>query len=149
MVVMSVLQWSFGGPERTALGEMNTVPASVGCSLRREFALPVPRRPAVRPARAPTMLCDVVRSQRPPRNLYYMISPGQTDIGDAIRILRTRAGLTQDELAARAELTAPYLSRVEGGWRDIRWSTLKRLLSALDADLRQLADVMDQQHAKG
>ncbi|HEX5307630.1 MAG TPA: helix-turn-helix domain-containing protein [Solirubrobacteraceae bacterium] len=73
-----------------------------------------------------------------------MISPGQTDIGDAIRMLRTRAGLTQDELAARADLTAPYLSRVEGGWRDIRWSTLKRLLSALDADLAQLAETIDQ-----
>jgi predicted transcriptional regulator len=47
-------------------------------------------------------------------------------------------------LAARADLTAPYLPRVEGGWRDIRWSTLKRLLAALDADLRQLADVIDQ-----
>ena len=73
-----------------------------------------------------------------------MVSPGQTDIGDALRILRTRAGLTQQELAARAELTAPYLSRVEGGWRDIRWSTLQRLLAALGADMRQLADVIDQ-----
>jgi transcriptional regulator with XRE-family HTH domain len=73
-----------------------------------------------------------------------MISPGQTDIGDAIRTLRTRAGLTQDELAARADLTAPYLSRVEGGWRDIRWSTLKRLLVALDTDLAQLAETIDQ-----
>jgi hypothetical protein len=27
-------------------------------------------------------------------------------------------------------------------------STLKRLLSALDADLRQLADAIDQQHTK-
>jgi len=78
-----------------------------------------------------------------------MTSPGQTDIGNALRVLRTRAGLTQDELAVRADLTAPYISRVEGGWRDIRWSTLKRLLVALDADLRQLADVIDQQRTKG
>ena len=77
-----------------------------------------------------------------------MTSPGQTDIGNALRILRHRAGLTQDELATRADLTAPYISRVEGGWRDIRWSTLKRLLTALDADLRQLADVIDQEHKK-
>ena len=72
-----------------------------------------------------------------------MISPGHTDLGGALRILRNRAGLTQDELAARADISAPYLSRVEGGWRDIRWSTLTRLLSALGADLRQLADVVD------
>ena len=73
-----------------------------------------------------------------------MVSPGQTDIGDALRTLRARTGLTQQELAARAEITAPYLSRVEGGWRDIRWSTLQRLLAALGADMRQLADVIDQ-----
>jgi transcriptional regulator with XRE-family HTH domain len=76
-----------------------------------------------------------------------MVSPGQTDIGDALRILRARAGLTQEELAARANITAPYLSRVEGGWRDIRWSTLKRLLTALDADLRQLQETIE--HAGG
>jgi transcriptional regulator with XRE-family HTH domain len=76
-----------------------------------------------------------------------MVSPGQTDIGDALRILRARAGLTQEELAARADITAPYLSRVEGGWRDIRWSTLKRLLGALDANLPQLQDALD--HASG
>jgi DNA-binding XRE family transcriptional regulator len=80
-------------------------------------------------------------------NLYYMVSPGQTDIGAALRILRARAELTQEELAARADITAPYLSRVEGGWRDIRWSTLKRLLGALDADLPQLQDAID--HADG
>ncbi len=60
------------------------------------------------------------------------------------RILRARAGLTQEELAVRAEITAPYISRVEGGWRDIRWSTLQRLLIALGADMRQLADVIDE-----
>jgi ribosome-binding protein aMBF1 (putative translation factor) len=89
---------------------------------------------------------NYVLRKQPLLNLYDMTSPGQTDIGSALRILRTRAGLTQDELAARANLTAPYLSRVEGGWRDIRWSTLKRLLSALDADLRQLAAAIDQDH---
>lgn len=45
--------------------------------------------------------------------------------------------------AARAGIDSPYLSRVEGGWRDIRWSTLKRLLAALDADLCQLADALE------
>ncbi len=76
-----------------------------------------------------------------------MTSPGHTDLGNALRTLRTQAGLTQDELAARADIDAPYLSRVEGGWRDIRWSTLRRLLAALDADLPQLQDAID--HASG
>lgn len=76
-----------------------------------------------------------------------MTKPGHTDIGDALRILRARAGLTQEELAARADLDGPYLSRVESGLRDIRWSTLKRLLAALDADLRQLQETIE--HADG
>jgi DNA-binding XRE family transcriptional regulator len=78
------------------------------------------------------------------RNLYYMTSPGHTELGVALRTLRARAGLTQDELAVRAEIDAPYISRVEGGWRDVRWSTLLRLLAALDADLRQLQDAINQ-----
>jgi len=71
-----------------------------------------------------------------------MTTPAHGDIGAALRILRTRAGLTQDEVSARAGIDAPYLSRVEGGWRDIRWSTLQRLLSAIGADLHQLSDAL-------
>jgi transcriptional regulator with XRE-family HTH domain len=71
-----------------------------------------------------------------------MTTSAHGDIGAALRILRTQAGLTQAEVSARAEIDAPYLSRVEGGWRDIRWSTLRRLLTALGADLHQLGDAL-------
>jgi transcriptional regulator with XRE-family HTH domain len=71
-----------------------------------------------------------------------MTTPAHGDIGAALRILRTQAGLTQDEVSARADIDAAYLSRVEGGWRDIRWSTLKRIVSAIGADLHQLGDAL-------
>ncbi len=76
-----------------------------------------------------------------------MTIPEYVQLGAALRALRTRAVLTQDELATRAKIDAPYLSRIEGGWRDIRWSTLQRLLDALGSDMRQLADTINDSDA--
>jgi transcriptional regulator with XRE-family HTH domain len=77
-----------------------------------------------------------------------MTTPDHGDLGAALRILRTRAGLTQEQVATRADLDPPYLSRVESGFRDIRWSTLQRLLTAIGADLRELGEALEEQ-AKG
>ncbi len=76
-----------------------------------------------------------------------MTSSGQTDLGKALRALRSHARLTQEDLAAQAGLDAPYISRVENGSLDIRWSTLTQLLDALGADLRELQEMIDRQHA--
>jgi transcriptional regulator with XRE-family HTH domain len=50
-----------------------------------------------------------------------------------LRELRKRAGITQKELGLRADADDTYLSLVETGQRDIRWSTVTRLLGALNA----------------
>ncbi len=63
-------------------------------------------------------------------------------LGHALRALREHAGMTQEDLAARAGTNAAALSHIEHGQRDTRWSTLARLLAALDADLHQLADAI-------
>ena len=63
-------------------------------------------------------------------------------LGHALRALRESAGMTQEDLAARAGTNAAALSHIEHGQRDARWSTLARLLAALDADLYQLADAI-------
>jgi transcriptional regulator with XRE-family HTH domain len=57
--------------------------------------------------------------------------------------LRERAGLTQVELAQRAQTSDTYVSRLEIGQRDIRFTTIMRLLGALDSDLRDLADAIE------
>jgi transcriptional regulator with XRE-family HTH domain len=72
-----------------------------------------------------------------------MTTSNQAILGEALRDLRTRAGLTQAETAARAKTSNTYLSRLEIGQRDIRWSTVMRLLDALGADLPQLADAIE------
>jgi transcriptional regulator with XRE-family HTH domain len=67
------------------------------------------------------------------------IEAAQRALGRALRELRQRAGLTQKELGLRAGANDTYLSQVETGQRDIRWSTVTRLLHALDATLADLA----------
>jgi transcriptional regulator with XRE-family HTH domain len=74
------------------------------------------------------------------------MDPNTTDdphvLGQAMRMLRDRAGITQKVLAERAGTSEAYVSNIEGGRRDARWSTLIRLMCALGADLHQLADAI-------
>jgi transcriptional regulator with XRE-family HTH domain len=71
-----------------------------------------------------------------------MTSSVSTTLGRSLRILRTRAGLTQAQVAANAGVDGPYLSRVESGERDLRWSTVLKLINAIGADLHDLADAV-------
>jgi transcriptional regulator with XRE-family HTH domain len=50
--------------------------------------------------------------------------------------------MRQEEVAARAGTNAAALSHIESGERDARWSTIARLLPALRADVRDLANVI-------
>lgn len=63
-------------------------------------------------------------------------------LGRAIRVLRNRAGITQKVLAERVGTSEAYVSNIEGGRRDARWSTVIRLVRALGVDLHQLADAI-------
>jgi predicted transcriptional regulator len=45
---------------------------------------------------------------------------------------RTELGLTQSELADRADVSQPLIARIEGGDVDPRLSTLRRIVTALD-----------------
>lgn len=65
-------------------------------------------------------------------------------LGRALRALRDRAGLTQDELGARAGIGASYLSQLENGHRGVGWHSVTRLLNGTGADLHQLADAISE-----
>jgi predicted transcriptional regulator len=47
------------------------------------------------------------------------------------------------------EVADTYLSQIETGQRDIRWSTITRLLHALDATLADLAVQVELQKSAG
>jgi ribosome-binding protein aMBF1 (putative translation factor) len=56
-------------------------------------------------------------------------------IGQAVRERRLALGLSQAELAARASMTQPALSRLEAGGVIPTIPLLERITAALDADL--------------
>lgn len=59
---------------------------------------------------------------------------GATGPGRRVRDLRRARGWTQGELAARCDITVPYLSQVENGHHLPSARLARRLASALDAD---------------
>ena len=52
------------------------------------------------------------------------------DAGSLLREARTRAGLTQRELAKRAGTAQSVVARIERGQSDPSWKTLTRLIAA-------------------
>jgi ribosome-binding protein aMBF1 (putative translation factor) len=56
-------------------------------------------------------------------------------IGQAVRERRLELGLSQNEVAARAGMTQPALSRLEAGGTVPTIPVLERLAAALNADL--------------
>ena len=73
------------------------------------------------------------------------IEEAQRALGRALRELRKQAGVTQKELGAKAGAPDTYVSQVEKGQRDIRWSTVTRLLIALYMTLADLTAAVERQ----
>lgn len=55
-----------------------------------------------------------------------------TQVGKAVRSLRMEKGLTQEQLAAQAELSPAHLSRIEMGTKNVSLESLVRLSKILD-----------------
>ena len=60
---------------------------------------------------------------------------GRPEIGRKIRALRLRLGLTQEELAARTELTKGFISQLENDVTSPSIATLMDILEALGTDI--------------
>jgi transcriptional regulator with XRE-family HTH domain len=75
----------------------------------------------------------------------YTIDENSTrdELGQALAALRSRTGITQEQLAARLGIDSTYVSQVECGRRGVRWHTVLRFLSGLDASLHQLAEELE------
>jgi len=73
------------------------------------------------------------------------IAYAQVALGEALRELRRQAGMTQKQLASKARADDTYISQVETGRRDIRWSTVTRLLLALGVSVTDLATAIERQ----
>ena len=56
----------------------------------------------------------------------------KSTFGPRLRALREAAGLTQSQLAEKADMLANALARLERGERDPLWATVLKLAEALD-----------------
>jgi DNA-binding XRE family transcriptional regulator len=64
-------------------------------------------------------------------------------IGRALQRLRTEQGLTIEAVAAKTDLTAEHLARIEDGLRDPTWTTLVKLAAAFNTTIARLAQAIE------
>jgi transcriptional regulator with XRE-family HTH domain len=60
-----------------------------------------------------------------------------------LKRLREERDVTQEQLAFDAGITASALSRIERGLNSPGWTTLKRIVQALDVSLIELASALE------
>lgn len=70
-------------------------------------------------------------------------SPEHAALGEAVRVLRTEAGLSQEQLAERAETDLTQVGGVERGVRNPSYTTLLRLATALETSVGELTTLAD------
>jgi len=66
-------------------------------------------------------------------------SPTDLTLAHALRHLRLARGDTQEELASKAGITVAALARIERCQANPRWTTVKRIIGALEISLAELA----------
>lgn len=59
-------------------------------------------------------------------------------VGNNIKKLRKKKGLTQSKLALKADLHRAYLGTIERGEKNIGLRNLEKIAEALDSDIRDL-----------
>jgi len=67
----------------------------------------------------------------------------QPALGEAIRQLRQKRGVTQEDLAHEADITTGTLSLIERGQANPTWSTIDSLAQALDTSIGSIAKLAD------
>lgn len=68
---------------------------------------------------------------------------GLTALGTAIRTLRAQAGLSEAELAAKADLEPPLVTDLEAGRREPTWGDLRRIAQALGTPLESILELAE------
>jgi predicted transcriptional regulator len=60
-----------------------------------------------------------------------------------LRQLRHDSGITQEDVAHQAGITVAALARIERGTTNPRWTTVRRIISALNASLDDLTAAVE------
>ncbi len=69
----------------------------------------------------------------------------QPALGEAIRQLRQKRGITQEDLAHEADITTGTLSLIERGHANPTWGTVKGIAAALSVSIGDLGRLADRQ----
>jgi transcriptional regulator with XRE-family HTH domain len=67
----------------------------------------------------------------------------QPALGQAIRRLRHRAGVSQEELGHSAGVHPTWVSKIESGRNNPAWGTVRRLAAGLDVPLLELVALIE------
>jgi len=89
-----------------------------------------------------------VRAQSDPTFAEYLMRTADEEarqIGQRLRALRERRGMTSKEVAETAGIAPLSLSRIELGRHDVVFRTLRRILAAMNFTLRDLAEAAEPQ----
>jgi transcriptional regulator with XRE-family HTH domain len=89
-----------------------------------------------------------IRAQSDPGLAEFLIKTADEEaqrIGRRLRVLRERRGMTSKQVAEAAGIAPLSLSRIELGRHDVVYRTLRRILAAMNYDLRDLAEVSEPQ----
>jgi len=84
----------------------------------------------------------------PPRRCKEPRSPEHAALGDAVRTLRGKAGLSQEQLAEGAGTDLTQVGGIERGVRNPSYTTLLRLAGALNTSVGKLTTLADELRAK-
>lgn len=76
------------------------------------------------------------------------VSPNHRALGAAIRTLRKRQGLAQEELAHRSGVHRTYMGDVERGERNLSFANLLKICAGLGVTFTELATEYDRQRKK-
>jgi transcriptional regulator with XRE-family HTH domain len=69
----------------------------------------------------------------------YSVDQADQSLARTLRRLRHERGSTQEDLAHSAGLTVAALARIERGQASPRWTTVRRIIGALEISLAELA----------
>jgi transcriptional regulator with XRE-family HTH domain len=84
----------------------------------------------------------------PPRRKVKPRSPEHAALGEAIKQLRERAGLSQEQLADLAETDTTQIGGAERGTRNVTYAFLQRLAVALKVRVGEITTLADQNRDK-
>jgi transcriptional regulator with XRE-family HTH domain len=68
----------------------------------------------------------------------------QPGLGQAVRQLRQRQGMSQEKLARNSGLHLTWINRMENGHTNPTWGSMKRVAEALRVPLGQLATLAEE-----